>query len=179
MLISKEVVKLFSLMLAKFFLCPTGWFILKVDDGAGWYTIYYCTTSIRVDDIRGVTLSLRLKIFPRSRQEVKHLDWLERKIWLEQLLAWDIMDQQVDRKKTKWMMMRKQRGARRGLFIRHDMKRQLFSQPRASTSAWFNQMIEKLSSTKPYLTFRQSRVLIGLISKDLYWIHQSKIVIFL
>jgi len=30
---------------------------------------------------------------------------------LEWLLAWDIMVQQVDRKKTKWMMMRKQRGA--------------------------------------------------------------------
>ena len=32
--------------------------------------LFYCATIIRVDDIRGVTLSPRHKIFPRSRQKV-------------------------------------------------------------------------------------------------------------
>ena len=42
MLISNEVVELFSLMLAKLLPRPTGWFILNADDGTEWwYIIYY------------------------------------------------------------------------------------------------------------------------------------------
>ena len=90
-----------SLTLAKLLLCPTGWCRRWLPDGILFITV------LRVC----VTLSPRRKIFPRSRQEVIHLDWLELTIWLEWLLAWDTMVQQVVRKKTKRMMMRKQRGA--------------------------------------------------------------------